>query len=154
MQYAAGRPRDGGRAARRIDGRSDLHNVSNFNYACPRIGDAQFVHIYQSHDQDKATHTRTLRIQNTRDRVPCLPPKDWGYEHATPAYLIDFHKDGWVDLEFLLHNHAATNYLAVLQCVMAQPDGICERDDLHVPDTHFTLISRKPDPDDICSFWL
>ena len=35
--------------------------------------------------------TRTLRIQNTYDVVPCAPPELIGYQHVGDAYLVAFY---------------------------------------------------------------
>ena len=135
--------------------RPDLKNVSNYNYACPRVGNAAFVDLCMQQPAQQDPTTRTLRIQNTHDRVPCVPPEALGYRHLPYAYLVSFVKDSWsgIDLAFIVHNHASGNYQAVLQCALKSPTGVCVNDALVVSGEDYKLKSQKPDPDDVCCLW-
>lgn len=46
----------------------------NINYACPRVGNVVFAKLYDGQIQQQSRATRTVRVQNTYDLVPCGPP--------------------------------------------------------------------------------
>ncbi|MGH3785080.1 MAG: lipase family protein [Pseudonocardiaceae bacterium] len=127
---------------------------SNYNYACPQVGNAAFAQLYDSQPQEQDPATRTLRIQNTYDIVPCSPPTITGYQHVGDAYLVAFYNKtaGWLDPLAKLYDHQALNYQAVLECAFQSPDGICVNDNLQVPTDAETLVSLKPDPSTLCWF--
>ncbi len=127
---------------------------SNYNYACPQVGDAAFAQLYNSQPREQDPATRTLRIQNTYDIVPCTPPTEFGYQHVGDAYLVAFYnKDaGWLDPLAKLYDHQALNYQAVLACAFSSPGGVCNNDNLAVPTDAETLVSLEPDPSALCWF--
>jgi hypothetical protein len=126
--------------------------ASNYNYACPRVGNAKFVNFYDKQAAQQNTQTRTLRIQNTYDKVPCVPLEDMGYQHIPYAYLIAFYKQSWFGIEKfnLLARHSALNYQAVLQCAANSGSGICIDNKLEVPGNHYAVTSKRPDADSVC----
>ncbi|MDJ0510373.1 MAG: lipase family protein [Crocosphaera sp.] len=130
-------------------------NASNYNYASPRVGNKAFVEFYEQQSAQKDETTRTIRIQNTRDKVPCVPLKDQRYQHLSYAYLLDFHKDAWFDFKFVVDNHDIHNYQAVLKCALDSETGLCINHHLSVK--HHTgtykVNSQKPEPSQVCSFW-
>jgi hypothetical protein len=65
-------------------------NASNYNYACPRVGNREFVSFYEKQAAQLDPQTRTLRIQNTYDKVPCVPLEDMGYDHLSYALFSRF----------------------------------------------------------------
>lgn len=129
----------------------------NYNYACPRVGNGAFAQLYDSQPQQQNPATRTLRIQNTYDIVPCNPPSFWpfDYQHVTDAYLVAFYDKnaGYCDLDAKYYDHQALNYQAVLACAFGSPGGVCVNDALYVPADGETLVSLQPDPATLCSWW-
>ena len=130
---------------------------SNYNYAGPQVGNAAFAQLYDSQPREQDPATRTLRIQNTYDVVPCSPPTTFfDYQHVGDAYLVAFYnKDaGWLDPYAKLYDHQALNYQAVLACAFASQGGVCINDNLSVPSDSETLVSHRPDPSNLCSLFL
>ncbi len=129
----------------------------NLNYACPRVGNSAFARLYDSQDQQQHTETRTVRVQNTYDIVPCNPPSFWpfDYRHVTDAYLVAFYNKnaGWLDPKAKYYDHQALNYQAVLACAFKSPNGVCVNAALPVPADGETLVSLPPDPQTLCSLW-
>lgn len=128
---------------------------SNYNYACPRVGNAGFAQLYDIQPREQEPATRTLRIQNTYDIVPCSPPTLIDYQHVGDAYLIAFYnKDtGWLDPLAKFYDHQALNYQAVLACAFQSSGGVCVNGKLAVPTDVETLVSLKPDPSTLCWPW-
>ncbi len=125
--------------------------ASNYNYASPRVGNDKFVQFYEQQRPQQNPSWRTIRIQNIGDKVPCVPLEEEGYQHLSIAYLIDFHKDDWVDLDFIVDNHSVKNYQAVLKCAFNSKDGICVNHSLQVSGDDYTVKSEKPNPSLVCS---
>lgn len=126
----------------------------NYNYACPRVGNAAFAQFYNSQPREQEPATRTLRIQNTYDIVPGNPPELLDYQHIGDAYLLAFYnKDaGYLDPRAKLWDHQALNYQAVLSCASQSPTGICVNPGLPVDTDAETLVSIEPDPSTLCWF--
>lgn len=128
--------------------------ASNINYACPRIGNCHFVTCYEKQPLQQNAATRTLRVQNTYDKVPCVPPEDIGYQHLSYAYLIAFYEVGGIFDHFnLVARHAADNYQAVLKCAAMSDTGVCINEKLVVKTNNETVSSKEPDPKSICNLW-
>ncbi len=129
--------------------------ASNINFACPRVGNAEFVEFYGQQAAQQDPTTRTLRVQNVFDRVPCVPPESMGYQHVPSRFLIAFYKDArWhIDPNFIIDNHASAHYQAVLQCANASADKLCLCESLPVAGEDYTLTSEKPDPSDVCKLF-
>lgn len=130
---------------------------SNYNYAGPQVGNAAFAQLYDSQPREQDPATRTLRIQNTYDLVPCSPPTTFfDYQHVGDAYLVAFYNKtaGWLDPYAKLYDHQALNYQAVLACAFASSGGVCINDNLLVPSDGETLVSFQPDPSTLCSLLL
>lgn len=128
--------------------------ASNYNYACPRVGNSEFVTFYNQQPSQQNAVTRTLRFQNTYDQVPCLPLEHMGYQHLPNAFLVAFYEEG--DLfkkENLLARHSSANYQAVLQAAAHSKNGMCIDQELEVPANGYAITSKKPDQDTICDFW-
>ncbi len=126
--------------------------ASNYNYASPRVGNSDFVTFYGEQSAQKNTATRTLRIQNTYDKVPCVPLEDMGYQHLSSAFLIAFYEESRFGIEKfnLLARHSALNYQAVLTCAANNHSGICENKKLEVPANDYAVTSQQPDQHSIC----
>ncbi|MCI5157386.1 MAG: lipase family protein, partial [Candidatus Electrothrix sp. AUS1_2] len=90
--------------------------ASNYNYACPRVGNSEFVAFYEQQESQQDAVTRTLRFQNIYDKVPCVPPEDMGFQHLPDAFLIAFYEEGCLEKYNLLARHSSANYQAVLYC--------------------------------------
>lgn len=130
--------------------RPTIH-ASNVNFACPRVGNAAFVALYQEQAAEQNPTSRTVRVQNVFDRIPCVPPESMGYEHVAEAYLIQFYKKGWMpDFGFIVQNHAAANYQAVLQCAATSQNKMCVRESLSVPFSDYPITSEVPEPNKVC----
>ena len=127
--------------------------ASTYNYASPRVGNDKFVQFYQQQIPQQNPSLRTIRIQNIRDKVPCVPLEEEGYRHTPSAYLIDFHKDDWLDLDFIVDNHSVKNYQAVLNCIFNSKDGFCPNNNLRVSGDDYTLKLDKPNPSLVCTWW-
>ena len=127
--------------------------ASNINYACPRVGNRDFVTFYEQQPAQQNSSTQTLRVQNTYDKVPCVPLEDMGYHHLSHAYIIAFYKDSWIGKADLLACHSALNYQAVLKCAAENEEGVCICQELKVPANKYAVTSKEPEPSTICSFW-
>lgn len=128
--------------------------ASNYNYACPRVGSSEFVDFYTSQPRQQDIETRTLRLQNTYDKVPCVPPEQMGYQHLPNAFLIEFYEESWLGLEKynLVARHSSVNYQAVLNCAAASEDGVCVCKKMEVPVNNYAITSNLPDTKNICRF--
>jgi hypothetical protein len=129
--------------------------ASNINFACPRTGNKQFVQFYDSQKAQKNKQTQTLRVQNTYDKVPCVPMENLGYQHTNYALLIAFYRDDLVGPLDLLAAHSALNYQAVLKCAASGNDGHCDNHKLKVPGNgkHYYVTSKLADKKTVCSYW-
>lgn len=125
--------------------------ASNYNYACPRVGNQEFVDLYTEQPAQKNPTQRTLRIQNTYDKVPCVPLVKMGFQHVPYAYLIAFFRSGFVEKYNIIERHSSLNYQAVLECAARSSDGICQTKNLDVKSTDHTLTSEVPDEKKVCS---
>lgn len=123
--------------------------TSTINYACPRVGNNEFVTFYEKQAAQQDPKTRTLRVVNTEDKVPCGPPESLGYKHASGAYFISFYEDGGIEERYfdLLARHKAYNYQAVLMCAAESADGFCVSSGIVVHASSDSITSQKPDPD-------
>jgi len=119
-------------------------NASNINFASPRVGNDKFVAFYESQEAQQNANTRTLRVQNTYDKVPCVPPNLLGYEHTSYACLIAFYKDSWIGKLNLLDCHSSNNYSAVLNDAAKSELGVCVCEDLFVPANGYAVTSVVP----------
>ncbi len=128
--------------------------ASNYNYACPRVGSSEFVDFYINQPRQQDIETRTLRIQNTYDKVPCVPPEEMGYQHVPYIFLIEFYEESWAGFEKynLVARHSSANYQAVLQCAAESEDGVCVCKKLEVPVNNYAITSNLPDTKNICRF--
>lgn len=129
----------------------------NYNYACPRVGNGAFARLYDAQSPQQQPATRTLRVQNTYDLVPCNPPSFWpfDYAHVGDAYLVAFYDEhaGHLTPAAKYHAHQAVNYQAVLACAFGSPTGVCVDGALRVTADGETLVSLRPDPATLCSLW-
>ncbi len=130
-------------------------NASNINFACPRTGNQHFVDLYDSQPTQQNPLTQTLRVQNTYDKVPCVPLQAMDYAHTNFALLVAFYKDTWDGEANLLSCHSALNYQAVLKCASTSLNGICINGDLPVPGNgkDYSVKSKKADAKTVCSLW-
>jgi hypothetical protein len=130
-----------------------LINASNTNFACPRVGSEKFVSFYEQQQAQKNSNTRTLRVQNTHDIVPCVPPENLGYQHISNALLIAFYKDNWTGKLNFLDSHSSQNYSAVLGRAAVSNNGVCVCEKLEVSANGDAVTSIMPDEKSVCSFW-
>ena len=127
--------------------------ASNYNYACPRVGNKAFVSLYDQQPQQQHAATRTLRFQNTYDKVPCVPFKERGYQHLPNAFLVAFYKEGGrVEKDDILARHSSANYQAVLHAAAQSKNGMCRVKKLEVPANNYAVTSTEPDQKKICRF--
>lgn len=126
--------------------------AQTINFASPRVGNQHFVDFYRQQPAQANHDTRTLRVQNTYDIVPCLPPKEFGYQHTPQAYLIAFHKDCWSGKLDFIDSHSALNYQAVVDCASNNEQGICNNIKLPVPKNHYNINSVEADTSTVCHF--
>lgn len=131
---------------------SPKFKVLNYNFASPRVGNDQFVKFYEEQILRKNIPIEMIRVQNIRDKVPCVPLKEEGYQHFSSAYLIDFRRDDRVDLDFIIDNHSVKNYQAVLNCAFNSKDGICVDSGLKVSSDNDVVKSEKPNPNLVCAW--
>lgn len=128
-------------------------NASNINFASPRVGNSSFVEFYIQQAPQLNPETRTLRVQNTYDKVPCVPPEFTGYQHLPSAYLVAFYKDSFSGKFDFVDSHSSANYFEVIKCAAASVDGICVCEKLEVPENNYAVTSTKPDISKICSLF-
>lgn len=128
-------------------------NASTINFASPRVGDAKFVDLYMQQPAQQNPATRTLRVQNTYDIVPCVPTEDLGYRSLPNALLLAFYWDASFGEFDKLACHSALNYQAVINCANESATGICENPALFVPGNDYKITSIKPDTSSVCSLW-
>ncbi|WP_287313168.1 lipase family protein [Moorena sp. SIO1G6] len=131
--------------------RPDIKSAS-YNYASPRVGNQAFVEFYQQQAPQQNPETRTIRIQNVYDKVPCDPFKYEGYQHLPYAYLVSFSRDNLMGKFDVIDNHHYKNYKTVLNCALESESGFCERTFDYDQDK--TMKSVKPDPSTVCTYWL
>ncbi len=127
--------------------------ASTINFASPRVGNQHFVDFYQAQPAQKDYQTQTLRVQNTYDKVPCVPLEKMGYQHTPNAFLVAFYKDALLGKLNYLDCHSANNYQAVLNAAANSENGICIDKDLKVPANGYAVTSEKPDPNTIGGLW-
>lgn len=96
---------------------ADAPIVYNLNFACPRVGKTSWGDYY-----DGRLLKQTVRVVNTYDFVPKLPPNDiLHYVHVGEEFLISFFKDDyWVPHPII--RHSIVNYKKVIAEAMQQAD--------------------------------
>ncbi len=114
---------------------------ANRNYASPRVGDAAFAALYNRQSREQNPSTRTIRVQNSYDLIPCVPPEDVGFHHVGEALLVAFYNKYWYlnPTSAKYDDHSALNYQAVLNCAFAR-GGQCLSDALPSPVNKQTLM--------------
>ena len=125
--------------------------VSNYNYASPRVGNQAFVNFYEQQPPQQDPETRTVRIQNVYDKVPCTPLEDQGYQHLPYAYLIAFYRDNLTGKFDIVDNHFFGNYQTTLECAFSSATGLCEK--VFEYDQNKKMKSVEPDSASICKYW-
>lgn len=116
----------------------------NINYASPRVGNAEFVDFFE-----RSSAKNTLRVQNTHDKVPCVPPTLLGYRHTSRALLIAFYKEGLMGKLDYLDCHSIVNYLAVINRDIEAQKTSSALGKLSVKENGETLVLPKAEPADI-----
>jgi triacylglycerol lipase len=93
-----------------------------YNFASPRVGDATFMRLYDS------LIDNSLRVYNTRDEVPTLPPRFLGYTHVKTGTAIVFGKPirDPFDFERIEDNHIMCNYYNELCDLTSDPEACKE----------------------------
>lgn len=122
--------------------------ASNINFASPRVGNGDFVTLYEQQPAQQTPETKTLRVQNTYDAVPCVPPEPPGYRHIPNAYLIAFHQESALGKLHLADDHSSANYSLVLNCAAQTGQGICLGE---LPAGEYELVSETPDQSRVCN---
>lgn len=110
--------------------------VTNINFASPRVGNAAFVDLYEQH----AAGT-TLRVRNTHDVVPDVPPEELGFCHVQAVYRVAFYSSGLLGRLNLLSCHSSLNYRAAVAWAM---QGGCAKAQLHVTGAKTALCCEMP----------
>jgi len=84
--------------------------------------------------------------------VPCVPPELLGFAHTSPALLVAFFKHTWddIDLDFVVHDHSAVNYQAVLTCAASSSSGVCVG---KVEGDGYQVTSQEPKTSNVCALW-
>lgn len=111
----------------------------NVNFAPPRVGNSAFVTLCENHQQQP-----TLRVQNTHDMVPHLPPAELGFRHTRAVLLIAFHRSDEIGRLDLKASHSVVNYQAVIRCAEQQEKGICAGRHLPASDGKEVIFSEPP----------
>ncbi|MEM7393871.1 MAG: lipase family protein, partial [Verrucomicrobiota bacterium] len=132
--------------------RPDLNAVC-YNYASPRTGNAHFVQFYEEQPAQLNPTTKTVRIQNLYDKVPCVPPENLGYSHTSKAFLVAFYKDSFKGQDGIIDCHSSLNYNAAINCAAEGSNGQCLNDKLFVPGNNYNIISKTPDPKKVCQIF-
>lgn len=126
-----------------------LLSAVNINFACPCVGNEQFIKLYNAQSAQKNINSRTLRVVNYYDAVPRVPFENMGYEHLQSEYIIAFYRDAplipSIGKGDVLANHSSYNYLAVLECAAKNQKGICVNDNLYVKSNDYSIISANPE---------
>ncbi len=125
--------------------------VINYNFASPQVGNQAFVDLYQKQSSQQDPDTRTIRVQNVYDKVPCTPLRIQGYRHLPYAYLIAFYRDNLTGKFDILDNHSIENYKKVLEYAFNSQEGLCEM--MFDGDRNKKIQSVRPDPTSICKYW-
>lgn len=124
--------------------------ASNLNFACPRIGNREFVAYYERQKAQSSPSTRTLRVQNTFDIVPCVPPENLGYRQLRYVYLVAFYMNDHFGKVSILGNHSALNYQAVISSAAKSADGVCICEKLEITAKGHSITSMRPDQNSVC----
>ncbi len=125
--------------------------ASNYNYASPRVGNQAFVNFYEQQTPQQDPETKTVRIQNVYDKVPCTPLETQGYRHLPSAYLIAFYRDNLTGKFDIVDNHSVQNYKTVLEFAFNSTNGLCEK--VFDYDQNKKMKSVQPDSAAICKYW-
>lgn len=123
----------------------------NYNYASPRVGNQSFVNFYEQQSPQQDPETRTIRIQNVYDKVPCTPLRDQGYQHLTYAYLVAFYRSNLSGKFDVVDNHSVHNYKTVLECAFKSSSDYCEK--IFDYDKSRKIRSVLPNRSLICKYW-
>lgn len=86
--------------------------MTALNFASPRVGNEGFASFYQQHTAGRGNPT--VRVINSLDLVPHLPPYDFGYRHIGIAAPICFEAPGFHVLPDYGLRHVADNYFRAL----------------------------------------
>ncbi|MET0071614.1 MAG: lipase family protein [Candidatus Thiodiazotropha sp.] len=111
----------------------------NINFASPRVGNSCFVALFQ-----QVVNQPTLRVQNSYDAVPRLPPAELGFEHIPSVYMVAFYSNDMFGKIDLTACHSSINYRAVISCAGASQAGVCIAKRLPV-DGNGSICSERPD---------
>jgi len=124
--------------------------ATSYNYASPRVGNSAFVNFYDRQAPQQKPETRTIRIQNEYDKVPCVPLHGERYQHLPYVYLIAFYRDNLTGKFDIVDNHSVHNYQTVLDCAFKR-GGVCE--ETFEYDGGKKMKSVQPNPDAVCKYW-
>lgn len=97
----------------------------NINFASPKVGNSDFVNFYQQQTPQQNLETRTLRVVNSFDIVPCTPKV--AYSHTPNAYLLSFYQYQLRSRRKKKGVHSLRNYIGVLRCANQSKNGICNK---------------------------
>ncbi|NEO97906.1 MAG: lipase family protein [Symploca sp. SIO2E9] len=126
-------------------------NSTTYNYASPRVGNQAFVDFYEQQKLQQNPETRTIRIQNVYDKVPCVPLKDQGYQHLSYAYLVSFYRDNLTGKFDIVDNHSVHSYQTVLKCAFKNESGYFEG--IFDNNQGEKMQSVQPDQSKVCTYW-
>ncbi len=97
----------------------------NINFASPKVGNSDFVNFYQQQTPQQNIETRSLRVVNSFDIVPCTPKV--AYSHTPNAYLLSFYQYQLRSRRKKKGVHSLLNYIEVLRCANQSNNGICNK---------------------------
>lgn len=123
----------------------------NYNFASPRVGNREFVDFYEQQVPQQNPETRTIRVQNVYDKIPCTPLTIQGYRYLPYAYLIAFYRNNLTGKFDIVDNHSVENYKRVLECTFNSISGSCEI--TLEGDRNRNIASVKPETTAICKYW-
>ena len=112
----------------------------NINFASPRVGNHAYIGLVENNCPNPI-----LRVQNTHDAVPHLPPTKLGFEHVPTVYMIAFYSTDTLGKLDVMASHSSINYRAVIVAAGESEQGVCVTECLLVPQGKAPICSDWPD---------
>lgn len=97
-------------------------STKHINFACPRVGFLGFKRLYDGIENNLPPSSKTTRIVNFKDEIPCVPFNILlGYEHVGNYFLISFTKKKGIFPNYVVR-HSLYNYWQVLNDIFKNPN--------------------------------